>query len=192
LVFTSQFSFGQTLLFANHSNEILIQLDDQIFIISFLKEVNAKHGFDLKLKKEIASSWGIFLLEKRNTKAANDLILEILKEENQIIHANENRPAQVRDTEPNDPFYAEQWHYERIGLPQVWDYTTGGQTTNGDEIVVAIVDSGFKTDHPDFAGQIQETIDFASQPNTKHGTAVTGFIGARGNNGGHHGRQLGY
>lgn len=181
-VFTLQLSNGQTLLFADHSNEILIQFTPQTSVAAFLKEVNATHGFDLKLKKEVAPNWDIFLLEKGNFNASNDLVLDILKEEKQVLHANENRAVQFRNTEPNDPFFSNQWNMEKIAMPQVWDYTTGGQSANNDEIIVAVVDSGFNPDHPDFAGQIYETIDFASQPNAKHGTAVTGFIGAKGNN----------
>ena len=45
---------------------------------------------------------------------------------------------------PNDPRYrGQKWHYDEINLERAWDITTGG------DIVVAVVDSGVVTEHPD-------------------------------------------
>ena len=52
--------------------------------------------------------------------------------------------------EPNDSYYEQQRiNVENINLPQAWNYTTGNE-----EIIVAIVDSGLRFDHPD----LQENI----------------------------------
>ncbi|MBT4121087.1 MAG: S8 family serine peptidase [Candidatus Magasanikbacteria bacterium] len=45
--------------------------------------------------------------------------------------------------EPNDPFVY-QWAYKDIGLYEAWDYTVGS-----DEVIVAIIDNGFDSFHPD-------------------------------------------
>jgi serine protease len=50
---------------------------------------------------------------------------------------------------PDDPFYKYQWHYTLIDLPQAWEITTGTDT-----VVVAVVDTGVVTDHPDLADRI--------------------------------------
>ena len=55
---------------------------------------------------------------------------------------------------PDDPGYSRQWGLERMGLPEVWETTTGGITAGGDTLVLAIVDSGFDTDHEDMAAQV--------------------------------------
>ncbi len=110
---------------------------------------------------------------------------------------------------PNDPNYEDQWNLELVQAPAAWDITTGGTTTQGDEIVVAILDTGFKIDHPDLEGNIWKNEaevagngidddnngyiddvngwDFSKEsPNhssSSHGHRVTGILGAKGDNG---------
>ncbi len=67
---------------------------------------------------------------------------------------------------PDDPHFRSQWHYPFIGLPQAWDITTGS-----DDVVVAVIDSGVVTDHPDLASRMmldarnrQAGYDFIADP----------------------------
>lgn len=103
---------------------------------------------------------------------------------------------------PNDPAYADQWHYPAINLPQAWDIEKG--TTN--PVRVAVVDTGILTQHPDFAGTLLPGYDFISNPqvagdgdgrdnnpedvgdepgrqSSYHGSHVGGTIAAATNNG---------
>lgn len=181
ILLTATTSFSQSLQPSTKlAKGILVQLKNPTDR-HFLAEIAEKRDdLGISIKKEISKERGIYLLE---TSLEKSTVLQQLQQDNRLLYVSSNRPVEFRNTEPNDPFYGEQWHYEKIGLPQVWDYTTGGQTANGDEIVVAVVDSGFNPNHPDFAGQIwANPIDFAAMPNPRHGTAVTGFIGAKGNN----------
>ena len=105
---------------------------------------------------------------------------------------------------PNDPMYAQQWHYYEsaggVNLPPAWDITTG--STN---IVVAVIDTGYRP-HIDLSGRVLPGYDFigniaaandgdgrdsdASDPgdycnggaSSWHGTHVAGTIGAASNN----------
>jgi serine protease len=58
---------------------------------------------------------------------------------------------------PNDPLYAEQWHYPQIQLPAAWDLTTGSSN-----VTVAVIDTGILSNHPDFADQLVTGVDMIS------------------------------
>ena len=61
---------------------------------------------------------------------------------------------------PNDRFYPLQWHYPAIQLPAAWDITRGDRA--GRPVIVAVVDTGVLTSHPDLAGQLVAGFDFVS------------------------------
>ena len=94
--------------------------------------------------------------------------------------------------EPDDPGYDLQWHYPLINLPQAWDLTTGA--TSGDDVVVAVVDTGVLLAHPDLEGQLVDGYDFISDPvNAADGNGIDsnpddpgdGFLGASSFHGTH-------
>lgn len=111
--------------------------------------------------------------------------------------------------EPDDPLYPDQWAITLAKIDEVWDFTTGGKSGIDDELVIAVMDDGFDTDHIDLQdvfyknpGEIPNngkdddnngyTDDFQGlniqsegddHPKLNHGTSVAGLIGAKANNG---------
>lgn len=81
----------------------------------------------------------------------------------------------------NDP--VSQWYLDKIFAPQAWD------SSKGDGIVVAILDTGVACGHPDLAGKcVSAGQDFTgTQPDGRddngHGTHVAGIAAAKTNNG---------
>ncbi len=86
----------------------------------------------------------VFLEDNENIEEA---ILALQVDPN-IIFA-EYDPIMRVAYEPNDPSYSNQWYHEYIASELAWDYTTGSE-----EIIIGIVDSGVKWNHPDLQDNI--------------------------------------
>jgi len=106
-----------------------------------------------------------------------------------VYGINEKAGSQPKWT-PNDPRYAEQWHYNNTGqesgtpdcdidLPEAWEIEKGNS-----DIIVAVIDQGVQFDHPDLAANMWSTIgpDGTSTVVGDHGTHVAGTIAAVNNN----------
>ncbi len=126
-----------------------------------------------------------------------------------VQYIAEDQKIEWRDRVPNDPAYISQSDMNLIGMPGAWSVSTGGVTSAGDTIVVAVIDDGFQADHIDLEdniwinrqeiandgidndlnGYIDDRIGYNvatgddSHPIKTHGTSVCGVIGAVGNNG---------
>lgn len=125
------------------------------------------------------------------------------------IHAcNINVKTELRRT-PNDPDFRGQVDMSLIQAEQAWDFSTGGSTVSGKQIVIAIMDDGFDFEHEDLVPNLWNNV--GEIPNNgidddgndyiddfiglnvnsgndaldvrSHGTGVVGILGARGNNG---------
>src|SRR5215471_2859078 len=103
-----------------------------------------------------------------------------------------NRIASVNFT-PNDPYFSgtyqsskygkvSQWGPQAVGAPAAWDVTLGSAS-----VIVAVVDTGVDSSHPDLAGKVVGQKNYANcQPGPDcfgHGTHVAGIIAANTNNG---------
>ncbi len=85
----------------------------------------------------------------------------------------------------NDPYVmsGQEWHLEKVQAPPTWSLTIGSAAT-----VVAVIDSGINSAHPDLAGHVLPGYDFLNNVTDTsdsfgHGTAVAGVVMAAGNNG---------
>ncbi len=161
----------------------------------------------LELERVVSERFGFYLLRYRNEPPVVS-IQNYLRELPGVISAEWDQPVQFRNTTPDDNLYAQQWSLEKIALPPVWSVTTGGETALGDEIVIAIMDRGFDTNHEDLLpnlwinkGEIEgDNLDNDNNgfvddlhgwnfrehrndfPLVDHGTWVAGVMGAAANN----------
>jgi subtilisin family serine protease len=83
---------------------------------------------------------------------------------------------------PNDPSWPLQPGPAQVQAPAAWDVTTGSSG-----VILAIIDSGIDTAHPEFSGRILPGYDFVDgdsvpQDDCGHGTHVAGIAAAGGNN----------
>src|SRR6056297_2685878 len=96
---------------------------------------------------------------------------------------------------PDDTRYDEQWHYHNTGqeggtvdkdidLPEAWNIEKGLSS-----VIVAVVDGGIQTNHPDLAGNIWSGVGYNFVTNSSslsaedHGTHVAGTVSGVNNNG---------
>lgn len=159
-------------------------------------------------RKWLAEALGIELI--RFTRSEDfDRGLEHISLATGVLGWEENRRIDVRRA-PNDPLYeAEQNNLGRAGFTDAWNLATGGATSDGQRIVVAVLDAGFDVEHNDLRDNLwtnpaeiphdgvdndgngliddlhgwnyaSDTPDF---PVNTHGTQVIGQLGARGDNG---------
>lgn len=84
--------------------------------------------------------------------------------------------------EPNDPAWWRQWDMRQIGMETAWDQA------KGENIVIALIDTGVDASHPELAGRLLAGYDFANDDgdpgdDNGHGTHVAGILAAVGDNG---------
>jgi hypothetical protein len=190
---------------AKAQSGIIIQLKSEVSSKQFLMN----NDWGLSFNRTLFESLNIYLFDVSSTKSSNDNLLQQVLYHPLVENAMWDVAVETRNT-PNDPRYGEQFALERIQAPRVWDISKGGKTANGDEIVVAIVDTDFSVDHEDLKDNIwinpseipDNGIDddnngyiddiygwnFGNNSNRfrqspVHGVPVSGIIGAVGDNG---------
>lgn len=93
-----------------------------------------------------------------------------------------NYRAHAMSPHTNDTFYSRQWGLIRIRVPAAWELTRGER-----DVLVAILDSGVDSTHPELAHALIEGWDFIANDadafdEEGHGTAMAGIIAAAADN----------
>lgn len=143
-------------------------------------------------------------------------VLKELRKHPQVAYAQLDHKLTMRAaTGPNDPDFKDQWSMtltdDNYGIDAVkaWEtFGTGGKDANNNDLVVAVVDGGVETTHPDLMdniwvneleiagngidddenGYIDDIngwngyTDSGELESSYHGTHVAGIVGAKGNN----------
>ena len=129
------------------------------------------------------------------------ILAKRLQKEPGVVLAEPNWQVTTKAT-TNDSFLRFMWHLDQISVPAAWDTTTGDPS-----VVIAVVDTGIISSHPDIVGQLVDGYDFISDAESAgdgdgidpdptdigegsnalrsgdfHGLHVAGTIGAAGNN----------
>jgi len=110
-----------------------------------------------------------------------------------VAHAEPDVIGRGGQVPPNDTHYPDQWHLDNTGqiggtpgadvsAVEGWAFGTGDPS-----VVVAVLDTGIDSAHPEFAGRILPGFDFVNEDadpeaDHSHGTLVAGITLANANN----------
>jgi hypothetical protein len=109
---------------------------------------------------------------------------EALQATGAVSYASPNHIYHAMRTPSDEQYVAgQQWGVSQIKAEQAWDITTGSS-----DIVIAILDTGTATDHPDLEGKIVGGHDFINNDDNPyddngHGTYTAGIAAAESDNG---------
>jgi serine protease len=163
----------------------------------------------LTWEKTLAPDWRIQLYSFDEHQMSAAQVMQMLEKSAAVENVQLNHRTYDRIL-PNDSEWFRQGNMNLIKAPEAWDLTTGGLTTQGDTIVVAVLEKGYYREHPDY--QSNRWYNHAEVPDngidedsngylddfrgydprnqgdshgtqSNHGTGVTGIVGAKGNNG---------
>ena len=202
--------------------DILIKLQKETVVEQFIEDFVDTQSSNVKLKAAQCLSYtaNIWLIQYNYRNHNQEAVLSQVRAHKDIIAAQFNhKNITTRVTTPDDTQYNSQWSLNNTGqtggttdadidAPEAWDITTGGTTTQGDEIVVAVIDGGCDINHVDLVDNLWKNtaeipnngIDddgngyvddydgwnaFNSSDNlssSSHGTHVCGTVGAKANN----------
>ncbi len=185
----------------------IIRLEDGHDASAVQKELS-RSGLVLE---EVVPSLGLYRVRYPLTRSRSS-IHSVLRKAPGIRSVHPDVIGEPREKVPNDLDFPAQWHLQDpiggIGAISAWELGTGGLMPSGEDVVVAVVDAGLYTAHPDIAaslwtndlevpkdgidndgnGYIDDMNGFNFSDHTGilsgdlHGTHVTGILGAAGNN----------
>jgi subtilisin family serine protease len=150
-----------------------------------IDDPNSAYGAQLEHIDEL----GVYRVAIPDGSTVEEMI-ELYSQDPGCDYAEPNYIGQGGNFVPNDTFFRFQWHLRNrfnpgadIAAVPGWQMTRGS-----DSVVVAVLDSGIDSDHPEFQGRILPGFDFVNldadpEDDESHGTRVTGLLGANADNG---------
>jgi len=147
-------SLNAQVQFEHKKGEVIIQLKKDKSLTDLTQNAN-RQSFTYRTKNYLSEDLGIYLIAMNDAQEdQEEAFLQMMQTHPAVEFAQFNRRVYTRNTTPNDERYSEQWHMDIINAPAVWDFTTGGLSPNGDEIVVAMLDGGFDATHEDLVDNL--------------------------------------
>jgi thermitase len=149
------------------------------------RQVEARHGAALLEGIERRGHYRLAVPAGRSVPE----MIEILARDPSIEYAEPNYLGRAADFVPNDTYFVGwQWYFDHMGSDADIDAVEGWELARGSaSIVVAVLDTGIDTDHPEFLGRLLPGYDFVNDdadPETTdpHGSKVTGLLAANADN----------
>ncbi|MUT66693.1 S8 family peptidase [Paenibacillus sp. NEAU-GSW1] len=154
-------------------------------VVHFVNQPSDKQLNQIKAKVNAAAIQRIgdtYVFRSKDMDA--DKMIHYFKNAWQTEYVEPHYLYMTNETKPNDALYSQyQWNLPSIKTELGWDTSKGN-----DQVIVAVLDTGVQTDHPDLKGKLIKgnnivDSDAAPSDDVGHGTHVAGIIGATVNNG---------
>ena len=104
------------------------------------------------------------------------VMIRALETDAVVVTAQPNYLVRLQQAESKTEGDPAQYELAKLHLPQAH------ALAKGDNILIAVIDSGVDASHPDLAGAVSQTYDALDTPMAphKHGTAIAGLVAAHG------------
>ncbi len=179
------------------TNELILRINEELTS----ENINRLKSFGTFVKNPHSNS--LYLIETMN-KTIDGVLQKkrVLESFDFVTTVQVNQYFTLQDCS-NDSLYAHQWYLENNGTPIQYSGVPGADIdannawaiSKGNSIVVAIMDSGVDTLHPEFTGRMLPGFDafatdsintngypFLDYSQNAHGTACAGIVGAAQDN----------
>jgi len=146
-----------------------------------LRRLRVDTGVPMNRLHTITRGLHVLTLDHTRTAAELNSLLATLRRNPQVELAEPDRRVRAHNYTPNDPLYVNQWYLQNsnpagIRANAAWDVTKGGASPATSPVVIAVIDTGVRFDHPDLrraasGGKLLPGYDFVGADST--GTYAT-------------------
>ena len=137
-----------------------------------LRASGRRAGVTVRAHRTLGGRLHVVQLDGVKEGAALEAVLTTLRSDPQVTLAEPDRHVHVHATTPGDPGYAKQWYLQAQEIAAIranngWDFTKGLNAVTSAPVVVAVLDTGVRFDHPDLrraaaGGKLLPGYDFVS------------------------------
>ncbi len=139
---------------------------------SDVRRLEGSVGTKLNRLRSLGGGLHLLRLDTARSPAQLDALLGSLRRNPQVLLAEADRRVHAHAYTPNDPLFAGQWYLQAqqvaaIRANTAWDLSKGGVSAATATVVVAVIDTGVRFEHPDLravanGGKLLPGYDFVS------------------------------